>query len=385
MGGCASTWNKIELAGAVIGAGVAEAATGGVAAAGAVAAAGSAGAYFATKKGCDKSPEALIQVTREITATAIVLSVNQCQEVASISQDIVITCLPDLPENEVYENNSACGACFRAVFNGMLAGHAQERQVWQRGGEVKVRLPINQEYALLLGRLGTCGINTCKACSLANVTQSNVLNESSTCYDSIKSEANFKNNLTSIVQQQLLNNQDVLSGVAQALGAQGVNKITEKIVSRISSRVTSTFLNNLGNVMQSAQVITIDASGSTTSQNISQYSAFNLALQAVTEQNIIEDTIDTAVFNTISQVANDQNTLNDIGEVVFESTVDFTKAINNSVGQVMIATLVALGVVVLVVIGYALYRFFKKTFVTTKNLEKKIEQRREKAPVLEQF
>jgi hypothetical protein len=83
-----------------------------------------------------------------------------------------------------------------------------------------------------------------------------------------------------------------------------------------------------------------------------------------------------AVFTTIEDVANQQNTLNDVGTLVFEATVGFTAAINNVVGQVMIATLALLGVIVLFIIGYGGYKFIKKSTFAAERLEKEIEFKR---------
>lgn len=386
MGGCNSVLNDIELAGAFVAAGVATVATDGEdVAAAEVAGAGSLGSYFATKKGCNKSKAALVQATNEVIATAIILSLTTCNSQDFFSQVIEIKCDPQLPPGEVYEQNAACGSCNQAVFGGMLAQHDLERKLWGQGKEVKVRLPIDQEYVLMLGRLGTCGVNTCKACSLANVTQASLVKAESDCYQQITNVQSFKTNLTNLVQQQLVNNQDVLSGVAKAFGAEGVNKLTEKVTNQIVSNVTSTFLNNTTNLMKGQQVVRVNQGGSVTANNISQYTAFNVALQEVTSAQITERSISDAVFTTIAEVANQQNTLNDIGEVVFESTVDFTKAINNSVGKVMLAVLVALGLVVLFIIGYALYRFFRKVTISSENLARKIETQQANLSAFDQF
>lgn len=370
MGGCNSVLNDIELGGAFVGAGIASAASGGIAAAGAVAGAGAAGAYFATKKGCSKSKTAIVDVTNSIVASAIVLSVENCGSNEIATQSIKLTCKPDVPEGQVYEQNPACRTCNAGVFEGMLAQHALERKLWDQGQEVTIRLPINEEYALMLGRIGTCGVNSCKACALANVTQANILNGNSNCYDQLRSQANFRANLTDLVQEQLVNNQDVLSGVAQAFGAQGVNSLTDKIVNQISTQVTDNFLNQVVSRMTATQDITLEGASISTN-NISQYSAYNIALQQVTENDIVTNSISDAVFDTVARVANEQNTLNDVGEVVFEATVDFTKAVNNTVGQVMIAVLVVLGVTVVAIVGYALYKAFRKFVKADEELKRK--------------
>jgi hypothetical protein len=377
--------NDLELAGAFIGAGVATVATGGAAAAGAVVAAGAAGTYFATKKGCSKDKSALVQATNEIIATSIILSINQCNSLEASTQNIEITCFPNLPSGTVYEMNSACGTCNRAVFLGMLAAHEQERKVWDKGGEVKVRLPIDEEFVLMLGRTGTCGLNSCKACSLANVTQANIITGNSECYNSMRSTVNFQANLSSLISQQLLNNQDVLSGVATAFGVKGVDNITEKIVNQISSNVTSTFLTETIEKMSNTQIIQLNASGKTSFNNISQYSAFNIALEAVTTEQIVSRSINEAVFDLVAQIAEEQNTLGELGNVIFEASIDFTKAIDNSVGKVMIAVLIALGLVVLFIIVYALYKFFKGVTMKSIDLAKKLELQQSQLSATDRF
>jgi hypothetical protein len=385
MGGCLSTWNSLELAGGFIGVGVATLASGGTAAAASVVAAGSLGAYFSTKKGCNKDKSALIQATNEIVATAIVNSLNQCNSLEASTQDIEITCFPNLPDGTVYEMNSSCGVCNRAVFLGMLAQHEQERKVWARGGEVKVRLPINEEYVLMLGRLGTCGINSCKACSLANVTQTNILTGNSQCYDQLRSTTNFQTNLSSLISQQLLANQDVLSGAATALGATGVDNITEKVVNQISAQVTSNFLNETIDKMTNSQIIQLKSNGKTTFNNISMLSAFNIALESVTQSEIVTRAISESMFSLIAQIADEQNTLNDVGTVVFEAVVTFQTAVDNIVGRVMVAVLVSLGLVVLAIVVYAFYKFIRGRTIQSINLAKKLELQTAQMSATQQF
>ena len=385
MGGgtSSSLVSSLETAGAFLGAGIA-AGTGNE---GAAAVLGSAAFGLAAggQKGCNKSRDAIIQSTNEIVATAIVLSVNNCGDLAEVSQEIEITCDPRVAEGTVYEQNSSCQACYTGVFDGMLAQHALERKVWADGGAVFVRTPIDEEYQLLLNRVQSCGINTCKACALSNVTQANIIQQNTNCENILRDSEQFQTNLTSLIQEQLLNNQDVLSGAAQALGAQGVNQITEQVSNQITSNVNQEFLDNVVNRISQSQVIRINSNTSTTFNNVTQLSAFNIALEEVTTNNIVLRSINLEVFDTIAEIANEQNTLNDVGEVVFQATIDFSSAINNVVGQVMIAVLIGLGVVVAFIVGYALYRFIKRTSVKQEKLQKQVQMSRANLPALQQF
>jgi hypothetical protein len=361
MGGCNSTLRSI---------------IGGVAFVGAIAqgdVAGSVNAYNAVnsdkKSGCSKDKVAVVNATNEIIAASIVQSLTTCTQISESWQNIEISCTPVVPVGQlVFEENKACGMCVTGVFQGMLDQHELERATWKRGtsAEVRVRLDIDAEYGLMLSRLGNCGLAACKACTFANITQSNILTADSRCYDTLRNSDTFKSNLTSQVKQQLVNNQDVLAGVAKAFANSNVTSVTETIVNRISSVVNQSFLDDLASRMQSK------FSGS----SITQANAFQVAVNYVDEKQVATQAFSSAVFTTIEDVANQQNTLNDVGTLVFEATVGFTAAINNVVGQVMIATLALLGVIVLFIIGYGGYKFIKKSTFAAERLEKEIEFKR---------
>lgn len=387
MGGCNSTLNDIELAGAVIGAGVATAASGGAAAAGAVAAVGSAGAYFATKSGCSRDRKAIINASNQIVATAILQSLNYCTQVADTWQSINITCNPVMPAGEVYEGNKACGTCVEDVFLGMLNQHQLERKQWDRETptDIGVRLDINSEYTLLMGRVGTCGLVSCKACTLANVSQNNILTVDSSCYSTLTNTTFFQANLSSLVQQQLLNNQDVLAGVAKAFGNNDVSTLTEDITNRISSQVNENFLQEFVNQLKSTQIININSTGSFSGNGIAQINIFQLATQYVQDQSVITNSLPSEMFTMIEQVANEQNTLNDVGTLTFEATVGFTAALSNVVGQVMIATLALLGVVVVAIVAYAGYKFIRKTSQAAAQVASEVELTRLQKAALVEF
>lgn len=318
---------------------------------------------FTQKKGCDKSKNALIKATQEIVATAIVDSLSSCTSMSQADQVISISCRPNLPAGQVYEGNSACGQCNGNVFDGMLAGHAQERKMWATDdpANVRVRLNIDDEFRLLITRANTCGITACKACSLANTTQYNILNSSQDCYGSSLTVANFTNSLENLLTQQLVSNQDVLAGVAAAFGGPAnVVNITQNIRAAITQQVNTSFLEQVKTRMQSQQTITLATNGGSVSgNNISQSTTFNVALQAVTENDIIRKSGLESKFDVIEQVINQQTTINAVGEALFTSTITFAKTLDSIVGKVMIAVIVALGLVVVFLLGLAIYRGVK--------------------------
>jgi hypothetical protein len=301
--------------------------------------------------GCGLDRTALVNSSSQIIATAIVTSINQCNSFEGTDQQVNIGCHPKFDDpTEVYEQNPACGACNQNVFNGMASQHALERSMWATTQPAKVRTPIDTEFQLVLDRLASCGTSSCKACALMNVTQYNVLSQSSRCYAQIQSVTNFQSNLSSLVNQELLTNQDVLAAVAAQLQTKDVSHITQNIVSNISSLVNEQFLTSVVNQMQSQQVIRINTAGGSIN-NISQFNAYNVAMAAVTDAAIAEQAMGSQFFTAVSQVTQNQTTLNDIGEIIFASTITFTEAIQNIVGQVMLACIILLASVVLIIVG----------------------------------
>jgi len=358
MGGCNSIFSNMTLLAGPIGAGIANLIS--PDAVNAINSVGFPGLPFSNKSGCSPNKDAVIQTTQEIIASAIVTSFNSCDQTAIVDQQISITCHPSFSDpNMVYEANTACGNCNSAVFKGMLQQHVLEEKLnTANPSQARVRLPINNEFVLMLSRLGICGISTCKACSLANVTQASFISASSTCYDQITDVNLFKTNLTSLISQSLLSNQDVLAGVAKAFANSNVTQVSEVLSSQIASYANYSFLQDIASRMQSSQIITINGS-SVEENNITQTNAFTIALQSVITNNIVENALGTEIFNLVEQVANSQNTLDDAGNLVFQSSVDFVAAINNVVGQVLISVLVVLGVVILFIIGYSFVKGIK--------------------------
>jgi hypothetical protein len=359
-------------AGALIGAGVATAATGGAAAVGAVAAVGSAGALMATKRGCSRNRSAILNATNQIIASAVIKSLVNCNTTRDSSQNIEIKCAPVMPPGatyDVYEGNPACTSCVRDVFQGMLDQHKLERAMWKKG-EIKVRQPINEEYVLLLSRVGTCGLTACKACTMANVTQSNILTSNDTCVSNLSTSTTFKSNLTALINQQMTNNQDILSAFATKLGDSDATTILTTVSNTILANLGQTFLQDMADALKSSQTIEITSNGTTSLNNISQINVFKIVVEELSKNNSLTESINGIYDQYLSDIDNEQQSLNSVGDLVFDGTVTFVSAIDNVVGQVMFASIAVLTLLILSVIFYSIYKFFAKLAKTASQRER---------------
>jgi hypothetical protein len=390
MGSCNSAIQKAEIAGSFIGSALIAAAfpesllAGGIAANAVVGGAGLGIAFTKKNPSCDKSAEALITATNSIVAYAITKTITECNVNANLQQDINIKCVPVVPDGTVYEENAACGQCLKNILLDNESQNELERSMWANS-PAEVRQPIDTMYESLLVNMESCGLTYCKACVLLNVTQQNIFEATSVCMSRNMTQTNVKTNISTILQQTFLNNQDVLSGAAQTLGAQGVNTLSTNISNTISSVVTNEFLADLRTSISTSQVIQLTNTTSTTLNKITQSSILNVTSKFVTDRSVATNSYSNEVFDQISLIANQQNTLNEVGEVVFKSTVTFTKAIDSSIGKIMIAVLIILGLVVFSIICYIIYKSFIKTIVAGIEVNKHDELSRHKLSAFEQF
>jgi hypothetical protein len=384
MGHCSSVLSKIEFS--VVAGGLGALVAGPEAGIAIGAGAGLVSA-LTDKKGCDKSKTGLINATNSIISMAITKSITDCATENQALQNVDITCNPNLEGTglSVYEENQACTQCMNEVFNGFDEQHQMERDAWTKRKSVKVRLSIDDEYKLLIARLSACGIHTCKACSFINLTQVSVINTENSCLDTNLSVQNVQNNIQTLIKQQLSNNQDVLSGVAQALAQKNVDKITETITNRILTQVNNDFLNRTIQNLKTRQVMQFNSGNQTLINNISQSNAFTMISEQVTTAQIAQNTISSEFFETVSQIVKQQNTLDSVGTAIFQSSVTFTSAINSVVTKVLIAVIASLAFVLIMIVSYLIFKFVKSSIKNVKELSSREEQLIQSQGTFEEF
>ena len=308
---------------------------------------------------CDKSKQGIINATNRIISAAIIKSVNNCSSSVVSSQNVEILCQNKSNPTEIYEANQSCTTCMNNVFQGMQDHYKQEReQNTENPKSAKVRLKFDTQLDMLNKRMFQCGVETCKACSLINVSQNNVITSGSNCYQQIQNQANFSVNIRAILKQQLLSNKDVLAGVVNALNNTNIDSITDTISNDIETRITNNYLKNLSTSIQSGQSINV-VSGSTSVSSVSQYNMFQSIVKSVNNDNIASDVLNNSLLTAIEKSVNQENTLNDFGEVIFNVVNTPLGAINKTVEYVMISVLSFLGLLTIILIIYLAVKFRK--------------------------
>jgi hypothetical protein len=331
---------------------------------------------FTGGSACPKTSTDIINEVNNIVSISISKTVSNCFISQSAEQSIRIRCKPKLSENTTcYEENFACGQCINNIKLGQEYQNQLERNLWS-SSPATVRQSIDNFYQSLLDQMNACGLTYCKACVLSNITQINVTEADAECISNSMTQTNIKSNISSLVKQQLLNNQDVLSGAAQTLGIQDLESLSEVISSNISTVVNQQFIQDLQQIIKQSQIIEILSETSIKLSNVSQTSVATVTQKFVSDQRVALNAFSQETFDSISKIAQSQNTLNDIGNVVIDSSISFVKAIDSAVGKVTLALVILLGVVVLAIIGYLIYTNVNRLVLkqTEENFEKQLNQ-----------
>lgn len=305
---------------------------------------------------CDKSPQSLIRATNNIVSVAIAKSISNCFVNQVAQQNTRIKCRPKLPEGvTVYEENLACGQCIENTLLDFQQQNALEQAMWANS-PATVRQPIDQYYSSLIQSLESCGLSYCKACVLTNITQMNIVQSNATCISTFMNRTNIQANISNLLQQQFLNNQDILSGAAQTLGNSNLLSLSDQIASNLMTVVNDDFIQDLQATLESSQVIELISDTTVKLSNVSQSSITTVTQSFVDDNNVATNTFSQEIFDAISQISNQQTTLDSVGKAIFQSSVTFVSAISSSVGIVMFATIGVLLFVVVVIISYLVYR-----------------------------
>jgi len=318
--------------------------------------------------GCGhRTKDVLIDAVNNIVSESYTQALTTCASSAVASQSIVMKCHPasynanGSPTDFVYEENAACKACMSDVFKGMSDQHADEKQKWSDGGAAKVRLPIDTEFQLMYDRLETCGLTMCKACVLVNATQESLLSSVSRCKDNADFQSNYESNLGNNITAQLNNNQDVLSSLANLLQKPDVTSVSQTIQNSITNVTKQEFSNSLVAALSSAQTVVIDSNGGTVVRNLLQNTTAASVVQFMSKEDVAQQAFASDWLKEAAAIANDQNTLSDVGEVIGQGGVTLAKTLESIVGKILLAVLVFLGVVVLFIACMIIYRLLRST------------------------
>lgn len=315
---------------------------------------GGAGLALAGSSCGKPTRELLLNSTNDIISNTIVQRMLACTTSNTSLQLIELKCQP----SGVYESNAACSQCMQNVFQGIIDQHQYELSEWKRG-EVKVRLPIDQEYNQMVQRLESCGISFCKACSLVNATQESVIKSFDQCQSTLITSDSFKADLGANLATELNNNQHILSGVSEALGNKDLGTITNTLVNQLTTNMNEDFQDRLVSQLSQSQTIRLDSTGSFNGDGLLQKSAISVVSEFISTAQVAQNQISSEFADYVASVAQSQTSLSELGEMVGRSGVIMSQTLDSVVGKVLIAVLVVLGVIVGFILVFVMYRVIR--------------------------
>ncbi len=334
------------------------------------------------------SQSALTNAANKMVSTIIVNIALHCNTRAVSDQIINVNCDPGYHQDaiDVWENNDGCRACINNVVESRKSYYARQEALWATETK-EVRGSIDQDYQNVIAQFNSCQISHCKACVLANVSQSTVIDAKADCQALNNISNTISQQLVQQVTQSLTNNQDVLSGLAGLLGAKSSSDVISNVSSRISSLITQDVATNIRQTIENNQTLTLSLKdgGSTVLAGATQDSAYNSAMTYLGKTQIMNNIFSEAEWKTLQTLINDQNTIDSLGNSVVKTVGYISNLLTSVVGKVLFFVLIMVGVIFLSIVVYITTNIIKKSLQKSRAKEDVLKSQMSQMPALQTF
>jgi len=303
------------------------------------------------------SQSEVIDSANSMVATIMTNIALYCSSTDTSTQNITVHCLP--VTSTIYELNEGCTTCINNVKASALAYYDQQQQLWTRGVmAAQVRKPIDADFQNIIQEFITCSVTSCKACTFNNLSQTTTVQSVLTCEAFNNVQNNINQQLMTQITQQLTNNQDALSGFAAIFGHQTAD-ITYALATRISAKITNNVVSDIEALITGNQSITWSG-GSEAISGWSQQNTFNNIQTYLNTNNVLNSILTQDQWTLFQSAANDQNTIDELGNLIVGATKWLKKISEFIVGKAMIAAICVLIFVTIVVILYITVKLITK-------------------------
>lgn len=319
--------------------------------------------------GGGQSSTMLVNAMNDMVANIIVNVAMTCNSTADSTQIISIDCRPPVSQGRVFENNPACLECINNIVSAKKAKYDLQKSAWKSGRQPpEVRIPIDQDFQETIENFISCtATSKCKACVVQDISQQTMIQSTTNCqaFNNVKNEIDQK--LMANITQELNNHQDVLSSLAQMLGARSTKEVSANITNRISATLTQNVISNIQHQIDTFQPLYFNFGTSTQVSGITQQTAVTSVQTYLQKTQLLNGIFESDEIKQFDTLMNDQATIDTIGNAIGKGVDYISKLLKSIVGKVMIGILSLVGIVFLIVIGY----------VSGKAIENKIKQDQE--------
>lgn len=286
--------------------------------------------------GAKPSQQTIVNEVQNMVANIIVNISVSCNSGVNVDQIVDIKCDPTLlvPQGgdpPVAEVSEGCLRCYQNVVDDRNRYYDLVRAKWDSKAP-GVDLPIDLDYQQIINAFATCGRGPCKSCYVADINQNSIVKSVLSCQGVNNIQNQITQQLIVGVTQNLSNNQDMLSGLADILGGGSTESIIMNITNRISSLLTENVINSIKQQVEVQQTVSInDGVVTGLTQNSVVHSITNFFEQTGIFNSIL--TVDQWKF--LDSAVNDQNTIGDLGGLGVGVITTFSKMIKSIMGKVL--------------------------------------------------
>lgn len=311
--------------------------------------------------GSGSSRTVVTNAAESISADVLVNIASSCNVGATATQAIDIQCQPTVTNpSGVYEMSTNCQSCLNQVRENSLGYYQRQRELWNGTQAPGVRKPIDADYQQIITAMVECN-RACKACVVEDVSQRTLIKQVTTCeaFNNVRNSLNQK--LAANITQKLTNNQDWLSGFASLLGHGSTQSLVNDLTLRVSDRLTDNVISDVQSQISQTQTVSFVERGTDTlfQSGLSQQSALHSVQTWIQKNNIMNNLLTEAEFNTLQNLVNNQNTINTLGNTVVKAVGYLSKLVNNVAGRVLLFVVITVACIIGAVIVFWVVHFTK--------------------------
>jgi hypothetical protein len=305
--------------------------------------------------------EAVVNVGNSLVAEAYITATFKCQIQVKANQSMVFECDPQLKLKtgtlDFYEENPGCIKCLDDI----LVVNESDERVWKTGwsaGRTATGANETTSFEQATAAFQNCAKTICKACLWENNLQLSAIQFDSKCKFDISVIQNMAQNVEANISQSLVDNQDVLSSLAQAMGAKTNISLVANLSSKVMSRFSVNILAEISDKINANQQMNFE---NTDAKGVRQDSSNKLVSDFISENKFVNNVLSDNQWKVYQQIKNDQNTIGDLGDSLSKTTLTLGEVLNSVVGQVLVITIILVGIIIIVVSGLAIYKAIKAT------------------------
>jgi len=343
--------------------------------------------YQQTQMGGGTSQEALVNVVNNMVADVFINISLYCNSRSTSTQTLQINCQPyNNSSTIIYEENAACKTCIQNIVDNQINNYNWQKTLWSTTTP-SVQGSIDTDYQNVINEFVSCGKLSCKACSIENTSQSTVIQSVLNCAAINDIQNAINQQLTAQITQQLVNNQDMLSPLANMLGASTTNDVITNINNRITALITESVIANITQTISNNQNITVEskAGGTENVTGQTQTSAYNSVMNYLGQTNIFNNILQQSQWDILQDLINTQNTIDTLGNTIVKTVGYLSKLLTDIVGRVVFFVLILVGVIFLAMLVYIVTSLVQKSVQKKQAQDAVLKKSAETVPAFETF